>query len=166
MIPAFAPWPLDDDGDRIDGLDLSCKIQAAAGWIDLEDGLHYSVHGESFAESSQTFRRHEVSSEWVEGTFPINAVRENVAEQLVVWVKGSTHYEYVQYRNKLTAALTQLSYQLMLRIEDLATYWQCWAADYTLQEQREFRHARIGIVRATVPRLPATDDLLATGYEV
>jgi hypothetical protein len=164
IIP-MQPFPYESGGSRVDELDIACRIQATNGWIDLEDGQHYAIHGESFAERQQTYRKREINSPWIEGTFAISAVRENTTEQLVVWVKGDTHYEWRVYLERLTDALSQLSYRVMLRVGDMADYWDCWAADYSVQTQREFWHAKLGVVRATVPRLPATQMVPAAADE-
>lgn len=167
-IAPFTPWPYEDGATvRADGLDISCKIEGADGvWFDLEDGEHYVIHGDSFTEYSQTYRTRSVNSEWIEGSFPVSSVRESVTEQLVVMVRGQTQGELRLYQQKLTDAIEQLSWQLMVRFDEVAEYWQCSAADYAVQTQREYRHARLSIVRATVPRLPAKLLVDATSDEV
>jgi hypothetical protein len=158
MLPGvkLSPWPYDRESrERVDGLDFSVKIQGPTGWFDLEDGDHYAIHGESFSSYAQTWRKREVNTEWIEGSFPVSAVRENVTEPLVVYVRGNTFGEGRIYRDKLIAAVEQLSWMLMVRFGDVADYWQCWASDYTVETQREFLHAMLAVVRVTVSRLPA-----------
>lgn len=163
----FLPWPYDrESNERIDGFDFSVKIQGVDGlWFDLEDGVHYAVHAESFAQVAQTWRKREVNSEWIEGSFPVSAVRENAQEALVVWVRGYSPADARAYRDKLVDALCQLSFMLMVRRGDVAEYWQCFPSDYTIEQSREFQHAGVSIVRATVPRLPAPMVADATGDE-
>lgn len=153
-VGRLAPWPY-ESGTRDDGLDFTVKIEGVSGWFDLEDGVSYAVHSDSFATWSQTWRKKEVNNEWVEGTFPVSAVRENVSVPLVVYCKGVTRKDQVNAQSKLTAAIEQLSWMLMVRFEEVSEYWQCWASDYTVETQSEFRHAGISVVRVTVDRLPA-----------
>jgi hypothetical protein len=164
-VAPLQPFPYEEGGERTDDLDLACRILGANGWIDLEDGHHYAIHGESFAERQQTYRRREINSPWAEGSYPVNAVRENTTETLVVWVKGTSHYEWRVYLDRLTAALEQLSYRIMVRFGDMADYWDCFPADYSVQTQREFIHAKLGVVRAQVPRHPANQMVVAAGDE-
>lgn len=166
-VPVYKlmPWPYEASGARVDGLDFSVKIQGAGGWFDLEDGRHYAVHGDSFANYSMTYRTTLANSPWLEGSYPIGQVRENVTEPLVVWTRGETANEERIYREKLISAVEQLSWMLMVRYEDVAEYWQCWGSEYAVERQREFVHARISVVRITVSRLPAKQIVDATSDE-
>lgn len=147
-------------------LDLQVKIATTTGWLDLDDPLAgYTVHGDSFATRTVSYRTRAVSNEFIEGSFAVTSVRENVNEVLAVRVSGNTTYEFRNRVQKLTDALEQLSYQIMMRIEDATEYWTCQPAGYAIETQREFYHARIGVVRATVPRLPAVILVQATGDE-
>lgn len=166
MLRAFAPYPATVEQSDAEQLDISVKIQTPTGWLDLEDpDSGYEVHAESLGERSVTYRKTEASSPWVEGTFPISAVRDNVVESLSIYVRGDTTYEFKRRVQVLTDAIEQLSYLLLVRIEDASEYWQCFPADYSIQTQHEYLHARLGVVRAQVPRLPAVTLAPATGDE-
>lgn len=155
-LPAhrYTPFPIDTDRRR-EEFDLAVKISSPTGWYDLEDGLHYAIHGDSFASFQQTWRKTEINSPWIEGSYPVNAVRENVTEQLAVWVSGETAREEREYRDKLIATIEQYSYMLMVRFGDVAEYWNCFASDYSVETQKEFLWAQLSVVRANVTRLPA-----------
>jgi hypothetical protein len=165
-VTRLTPWPLDEHGKRNDGLNISAKIESPTGWLNLEDGQYYSLHGDSLAGRTQTYRRREVSAEWIEGTFPVSAVRDNTIETIAVWVRGDSHYEYRTKQDALAACFEQLAYQFMMRVDDVTEYWQCFASDYGIELQREFRHAIIGVVRATVQRLPQAQVVYAAGDDV
>jgi hypothetical protein len=170
QLPANAarlrPFPLNAGAPKGAGdLDLQIKILAATGWIDLEDGQHYEVHKDTLATRQITHRQRTVTSEFIEGSFAATSVRENVNEALVIKVTGDSYYEWRTYIAKLTDALEQLTYQVMVRIEDATEYWDCQPANYSIETQQEFIHARLGIVRATVPRLPDLLLVPASGDE-
>lgn len=159
------PFPQEYGERPSHDLDLQVKVQAATGWFDLEDGAHYSVHADSLASKSVSYRQRTVENDFVEGSFIATSVRENITETLAFWVSGSSHYEWRTYVDKLTDALEQLSYLVMVRIEDMAEYWTCSPAQWTVETQREFIHARMGVVRASIPRLPTALVVPATGDE-
>lgn len=162
----LAPWPYDlESRERHDGLDFSVKIKGLTGWYDLEDGVHYAVHGDSFANVAQSYRRREANSEYIEGTFTLAATRENSQESLVVWVRGDSFGEQRRFQDKLCRDVEQLSWMVMRRYEDMAEYWQCFASDYSVESQREFLHARLAIVRINVNRLPGVTVVDATSDE-
>lgn len=170
QLPANAarlrPFPANaGDGHRASDLDLQIKIFSATGWIDLEDGRHYEVHKDTLATRQITHRQRTVTSEFIEGSFAATSVRENVNEALVIKVSGTSHYEWKRYIAKLTDALEQLTYQMMVRVEDATEYWDCQPANYSIETQQEFLHARLGVVRATVPRLPELLLVQASGDE-
>lgn len=163
LVAKLQPWPLDDNGARVDGLDISAKIETASGWLSLEDGQFYSLSAETLASRSQSYRKREVTSEWIEGTFPVTAVRDNTVEAVVVYFRGNTAWEFRQNQLALTDALEALSFQFMFRQDNLTEYWQCFVSDYTVEVQHEFRHALLGVVRAQIPRLPEATVVYAAG---
>lgn len=138
-----------------DLLDLSAQIQAPGGWLDLEDEANgYWLHNESFKQSSVTHRKTDISSEWVEGSFTTRGVRENVVEQVSVYVQGATPYQLQTRLKALTDALEQLTFQMVVRFGDSQQTWTCEMADYTVVTQQEYRFATMALVQANVPRLP------------
>lgn len=136
-------------------LEVFASILTPTGWIELEDEPNgYWLHKDAFAKKAVSHRKREVSSEWVAGTFVADAVRENVIEDVVVYVQGRTPYEMRQRLDALTDGFDQLSYKMTLTEGDLEETWQCNLADYSIECGQEFRLARLAIVRASVPRLP------------
>lgn len=147
-------------------LDVSAKIETPTGWLDLQDtGNGYSFEATSFSERAGTFRRQEVAGPFVDGTFVVSAVRENITESVAIYVRGDTHYVMRRRLNALVEAFSQLSYRMLVRFEDAAEYWDCLPADYTVSTQREFLHARLALFKANVPRMPATTTVLASEDE-
>lgn len=149
------PFPYNPNtGERNDDFSMSVKIQSRTGWFDLEDGVNYAIHGDSFGSLQQTYRNQTVNNQWVEGTYTVSSVKENVQEPLVVWVKGDTMTEQKLYEAKLIAAVEQYSWMLMVRYEGYVEYWQCFPSDYSVERQREFLHAHLAVVRINANRLP------------
>ena len=141
--------------ERQDGrLPVRVLLQRPNGdWLQLNSGP-YQIAGDSFSNRQMQWRRHEVSSPYVDGTFVVNAAAENVVEQLAFYVRGKTHTEMQQAIEVATEALSQLSFTMMVEIGENGVYWDCSIADYTVQTTREFLHATMAKVTATVPRSP------------
>lgn len=138
-------------------LDVSAAIQAPTGWIQLEDRINgYSLHDEFGATRGTTQRKTDTSSEWVEGTFTVRAVRENVTESVAVWIEGPTPFVLADRVQALTDALDQLSFQMVVRFADSQETWQIvQPADYVEQYEKAYRFATTCLVKATISRLPS-----------
>jgi hypothetical protein len=136
---------------------LEMAINTRLGWLELEDAANgYELHKDSIAGAQTTWRKQEVDSPWVEGSFTTRAVRGNVPEAVHVWVSGETHYELDERLSAFTDALGQLQYAMRVRTGDLLETWTCFPGDFSIETQQEYRFATIALVRATVPRLPTT----------
>jgi hypothetical protein len=142
---------------------MSATITAAAristpyGWLYLGSGTQYRLGAESFADRQTSFRRSEVSSPYVEGTFVINALRENVTETLDVIVEDREALRLADAVSALTSALCQVRYTVQVQIRRDVWTWRAYAADHSVQTKREFVHARLAQVRAEIPRDPNAD---------
>lgn len=163
----LVPFPSEQRARVSMDLDLSAKVAGPSGWVDLEDGLYYSLHAESFGESGTSWRKKDLNADWIEGSYTVSAVRENVTETVSVWVRGETHFEFRTKVEDLITCFSQLNYLFMKRIEDVAEYWTCPSpADYTIRTQHEYIHARIGVFAAQVIRLPTVQIFPSTADEV
>jgi hypothetical protein len=163
---ALIPFPATERKASAD-LDLNVKVAGPGGWISLEDDQYYALHADSFSSAGTSWRKIDVNAPWLEGSYTVGAVRENVTETVAVWVRGETHYVWRCNMAALEEAFTQVNYMLMKRIEDLVEYWTCPSpADFTIETQREFVHARIGVFRAQVIRLPRVTIVPASADEV
>lgn len=136
-------------------LDVAFAIQAPSGWVELEDPANgYEAHKETRAEQGVSWRKQEISSTFVEGTFVNDAVKENVTETLAIYVDAHTPYELAVRVKVLTDALSQIRYQVRMRSGNLLETWDCAVADYTVQTPQEMINSRMAVVRASVPRRP------------
>jgi hypothetical protein len=136
-------------------LDVVFSIKAPSGWLSLENPAGgYEAHKDARGEQATAWRRQEISSSYVEGTYTNEAVKENVTEALAVYVYGPTPYDLYTRIKVLTDAFSQIRYQITMRTGNLLETWDCSAADYTIQTPQEMINATIAVVRATVPRRP------------
>jgi hypothetical protein len=136
-------------------LDIAFSIHGPAGWIDLEDPEGgYEAHKDTRATQAISWRKQEISSAYVEGTFVNDAVKENVVEALAIYVQGTTQFELSQRVQALTDALSQLQYEIKARYGNAEETWTCSVADITLEFGQELVSETMMLVRAQVPRLP------------
>lgn len=136
-----------------DRLVVGCRVTTGGGWLDLMSGP-YRLSADAFTEQGVTWRRSDVSSPFVEGTWTVNAVRENVTEQLDVWVRCSSTGDLAVAVEELLGALAQLNFGLELTFDDVRSFYQCYVADVTVKSPRELRFSRMAQVSAQVPRHP------------
>ena len=136
-------------------LTVSLVLDGPAGPIELQDPAHgYELHKDTFATAATTHRKQEVSSEWMEGTFTSRGVRDNILEQVVVWVSGATQYEFQSRLQAIIDALEQLSFTMTKTLGNARWDWSCSMADYSVETSQEMLFATTGLIRAQVPRRP------------
>lgn len=133
---------------------VSARISTPDDWLELNTGL-YRLQADSFADSSTTWRRNSVTNPFVEGTWTVNALRENVQETLSVWVKGDGVTSTLQAVEALKTAFSQLTYLLEVTFDAEMYTYHCQVADCQVLASRELRHAGIAQVVLSIPRHPA-----------
>ena len=90
----------------------------------------------------------------MEGSWTVNALRDNVQETLSIWAKGDGTTSTLQAVEVLKAAFSQLSYLIEVTYDSEMYTYHCQVADCQVQASRELRHAGIAQVTFTVPRHP------------
>lgn len=158
------PYPLEHQFEGQRPLSIGARITTPTGWLDLNDRTSYQLEASSFGDRAVSWRKREVASDYVEGSFLVNAVRDNITEKLAVWVRGETHYDLARNRERLEEALCQLTYRLSFRTSDVTRYWEATVADYSVNTQREFLHSCIALVSATIPRHPV-EEIVSTSAD-
>lgn len=133
---------------------VSCRITTQSGWLSVNEGI-YRLAASAFENEAVTWRRQDESNPFVEGTWTVNAVRENVTEKLDVWVRGANEAQTVAGIRALRDALSQLNFGVELVIDGVRRYFQCYVADVTVQRTQVFRASNMALVSAEVPRHPA-----------
>lgn len=136
-------------------LTLGCVLTWPGGTLQLENEAGgYSLEVEALAEVVTSWRRHEVSNQWVEGAFTVGAVKENVSLPLHVYVTGTTAAELQARLSALTGVLDRLAFDLAFTESGVTTTWKAQVADYTVSRPQALRVAREALVKATVPASP------------
>lgn len=130
-------------------------IQLANGlWLSANDKIKYRVGAASFNESSTQYRRTEVTSPYVAGSFLVHAVPQNVTETLEIYCYGGTYDEAKYNTEQLIAALTQPMYKIQRQTADETSLFDCFAADYSVKSSNVYVAANMIPVVFQVPRLP------------
>lgn len=148
MIPTV--WK----GEPTDDLTVRCRMTTEAGWLDLNDHFGYELEADTMNNRQVTHRKQEVQNPYVPGTFVVSSVPDNVIETVSVWVRGQNHYEMGKNIEVLEYAFSQLQYYMQWVVENHMVTWFCQVADYQVNTQREYRHARLAKFVAQVPRYP------------
>lgn len=137
-------------------LEVSFELETPTGWLLLEDPEGgYELHKDSFASRAVSHRKQEVSGEWIEGSYVTRSVRENVTEDVAIWVGGETFFDMDDRVQALVDGLEQLGYGARKVVGDLTETWTCSVADYTIECSQEYMASTVCLVRAKIPRLPA-----------
>lgn len=135
-------------------LSLSVLATTPSGTLELNDRDAYRVEGTSFSEQSVTKRRSMAENPFLEGEYPVNAVRGNVTESLKVYVYGATHAEFHARIAALKEVFDQARFTVTKTIEGSAVVWSCYSSDYQMTTQREYVHARMGLLSVNLLRHP------------
>lgn len=138
-------------------LPVRCQISTPTGMLNVNDGKRYRLEDSTMSESSVTWRRKEVQSPFIEGTFLVDAVRENVQENLTVWVEEFDHYSLELAVRDLTDAVSQLNYYIHWTVDTVEFVWRCQTADYSIQADKNLRHATMSKVACRINRLPEVE---------
>jgi hypothetical protein len=134
---------------------LSCRVSTVDDWLELNEGC-YRLHPDSFADSTTSWRRSEVENPFVEGKWTVNALRDNVEENLTIWVKSDGITSTAQAVEDLKTVFSQLNYLIQVTFDnDMYTY-HCQVADCTVKASHELRHNGMAQVTFAVPRHPAS----------
>lgn len=137
-----------------DPLDLNVEVSYAGIWRQLNDHVNYLVGTEGFGQTSQTFRRIEVTSSFYAGNYTVNNVPESTKRPLQFWVKGSTYEELANARDDLIKWFTQDDFIVRITRNETLEYWECECADYQIDESHVFLHNKMCKVNFTTTVMP------------
>ena len=147
-------------GDN-DQLRITAKVSVPDGWLNINDGKRYRLERSALAEQQATFRRREIQSPHLPGTWLVSAQPENITEPVSIWVNEFDHYALHKALSALTAAFTQPYYVMHWQIEQHEFAWNCQLADYQIDSNADLRHATMAKFTVRVPRHPEQVDALA-----
>jgi hypothetical protein len=139
-------------------LDIVLQVEMPGRRVDL-NSYPYQLTDDTLTDVAVQWRRQEIQSPFVAGSFLVNALQENSTVTVGVYVRGDSHSDLDANLDRLVEAFSQFSYRMYWAIGDWDYFevWTCMPADYTVQTTREYRHARMAVMRAEVPRMPVTE---------
>lgn len=130
-------------------------VQTPGGWFSLERADRSIYLGsETFANSSMTLKRITASNTYIPGTYTVRATPDNITETVAVYITDSNMGLRWQKTEYLVSLFLRTNYQLMLVMDTRTELMTGQAADYTVNNQREFMHAGITLITFNVPVLP------------
>lgn len=132
---------------------FGATITGPFGTLDLEAGP-YELERSHAEERRVSWRKTEVSDDYVEDTFVLSAVREAVTEPVAVWVTATTQSAMQAALDALTACFEQLQYTMTFTVDGVTQQWKCKVAEYSVRTEQAFQHAHTALVKAQVPRSP------------
>lgn len=111
----------------------------------------YDLEVGALAEIRQSFRRRQITNPHVQGTYTINAERENIEVPVNVWCDGPSAAEARAQVRKLEDLFGRRTFTLQLFFngpdrED----WTCEVSDYAIEQTRDWRFANMALVKASV----------------
>lgn len=131
------------------------SVQQSDGlWLDLNDLINYRVAASSFDTYAQSWRRVMVNSPYMEGSYQVHAVPENVNETVDIYVYGETFIAANANLELLLEAFRQPSYQIARSLEGADQTWTCLTADYSVKTSNVYVNNKLILVSFSIPRLP------------
>lgn len=124
------------------------------GDLDINDHTSYVIAGPSAMSGTVMWDRKQVNAPWVDGDITVARRRQNVMENLSIYVKGSSQADMDTKIATLIAAFTQDRYGLQIIIGSANHAWDCEAADYTVSLDTVHFHALYAQVTFAIPRKP------------
>lgn len=138
-------------------LTTTCLVNTPEGWLNLNDGVVFTLAAGTIESSSTTHRRQELTNPFLEGSYVVNALRENVTEAISVYVRGETHGDMREALEVLKSAFDQVSFDMVIAQGGATQTWHCYASDYEVNTRREFLYATMAQVSISVVRAPEVD---------
>lgn len=135
---------------------FSFMVSTPAGYLAL-NSEPYRLAGDTLNLEAVTHRKAEVTSPYVEGTFVVHSVRDNVILPLNIWVEGATYNDLREAVLTLCAAFDQPHFTVMATIDTRTELWNCVASDYSVSNQRELLHSLVARVDVQLVRHPSVE---------
>jgi len=125
------------------------------GWLSLEQPDRSLYLGaDTFANSAMTLKRITASNAYVPGTYTVRVTPDNTMEIISVYITDDNMARRRDKTDYLVALFTRTNYPLMLVMEGRTEMLTGQAADYQINNQREFLHAGVTLITFNVPVLP------------
>ena len=124
-------------------------------WVSLNDHLRYTMSAEGFGVQQVTRRRMTVTSPFFDGEYETHSVRENVKEEVQIYVTSPSQSQLVEEILLLEDIFTQSVYNARKTLDEAREVWICQSADYTIDRSHIQAHNCRAVFTAQIPRLPA-----------
>lgn len=142
------------------------SVQQSDGlWLDLNDLVNYRVASSSFDTYAQSWRRIMVNSPYMEGSYQVHAVPENVNETVDIYVYGATFADANANLELLLEAFRQSTYKVARAIEGADQAWTCLTADYSVKTTNVFANSKMILVSFSIPRLPTYETTISPSVQ-
>jgi len=138
------------------GLDyLAAEISYGSRWLNLNDGERYKIDAEQTRDTSaKSWRKVTAESPILGGNYLVHAVPEMVAEQISIWVYGTTQTEVSDNLFTLTELFEQYAYRIRWTFDEYRETWRCQLADASMSRGQIWTHNLMAKASFTVPRYP------------
>lgn len=107
------------------------RPELGLGDLNLNDHVNYYVAPGIFG-GTVSWRRQTVQSPWIEGTFTVGAVRDQVEDKFTVEVKGADQAGLQTNLQNLINAFSQSSFNVTVQLDTAYYTYACEASDYTI----------------------------------
>lgn len=125
------------------------------GWVDLNDGIAYTVATDpTLTSSAKTRRKILATSPVLDGDYLIHATDAMVTEQLKFWVYGIDQAELASNLLNLESIFDQYDYRVRIVADNYQEIWTCQMADITIERSQVYLHNLMAGFTATVMRFP------------
>jgi hypothetical protein len=123
--------------------------------LNINDHSKYVVAGPMVFGGAVQWNRRQVEAPWVDGSITVERHRQNVSEQLSVYVAGSSIGDLDTNLGALIAAMQQDRYTFQLVVGGANHAWDCEAADISqVLYDTTHVHNKYVTVTFSVPRKP------------
>lgn len=126
------------------------------GWLPLQNpAVGLELEGSTLSTLASSVKRTTASNPFIPGTYTTRAVPDNITTNIAVNVRDKDLAQVTVKVEHLVSLFTRASFKLIVRYETKAWMSTAQAADYSINNQREFMHAGLSVVSFNVPLLPA-----------
>jgi hypothetical protein len=137
-------------------LALSVRLYVSStSYLELNDNSTYRIADGSFENQAITHRRKTAASPYVEGTYVVSSLRDNVTEQLNVYVMGASTYATRSALATLQSALEQPIFTLVRVVNNWQTVWTCYSSDYSMYSSKPLMMANMVRMDIQLQRSPS-----------
>lgn len=124
--------------------------------VSLNDRTNFRMAAEDFGARTVSKRKIESRSVFYDGTYITHSTKENITENLTIYVLGFTQNHVTENLLILETLFDQDTYTIQVRIDDHIETWSCFTADYGIDRGHINMHNGRATFKAIVPRLPQT----------